>query len=230
MSVETVICAEAITKTYRSGEMDVHALHSVDLTIRSGEFTAIAGPSGSGKTTLLNIISGLDIPTSGRVLLAGKSIGDMNGAELSDFRRDHIGFIFQSYNLIPVLSARENIEYVMMLQGVAQRDRHARVDEILKDVGLDGMAERRTTQLSGGQQQRVAVARAMASNPDLILADEPTANLDSTTGAALLDMMRDLNQTRGMTFVFSTHDSMIMDRARRLVTLKDGQVDSDDVR
>jgi putative ABC transport system ATP-binding protein len=230
MSSNPVIRAEAITKTYRSGEIDVHALKSVDLTIQSGEFTAIAGPSGSGKTTLLNIISGLDEPTSGRVLLAGKSISDMGGGELSDFRRDHIGFIFQSYNLIPVLTARENIEYVMMLQRVSQRDRHARVDEILKDVGLDGMAERRATQLSGGQQQRVAVARAMASNPDLILADEPTANLDSTTGAALLDMMRDLNQTRGMTFVFSTHDQMIMDRAKRLVTLKDGQIDRDDVR
>ena len=230
MSEETVIRAEAITRTYRSGEIQVHALNAVDLIIRTGEFTAIAGPSGSGKTTLLNIISGLDIPTSGRVLLAGKSIGDMNGAELSDFRRDHIGFIFQSYNLIPVLTARENIEYVMMLQGVAQRDRHDRVDEILRDVGLEGMAQRRATQLSGGQQQRVAVARAMASRPDLILADEPTANLDSATGAGLLDVMRDLNRTRGMTFVFSTHDGMIMDRAQRLVTLKDGRIDRDDVR
>jgi len=230
MSSNPVIRAEAITKTYRSGEIEVHALKSVDLTIQSGEFTAIAGPSGSGKTTLLNIISGLDEPSSGRVLLAGKSISDMSGGELSDFRRDHIGFIFQSYNLIPVLTARENIEYVMMLQHVSKKNRHARVDEILKDVGLDGMAERRATQLSGGQQQRVAVARAMASNPDLILADEPTANLDSATGAALLDMMRDLNQTRGMTFVFSTHDQMIMDRAKRLVTLKDGQIDRDDVR
>jgi len=230
MSSNPVIRAEAITKVYRSGEVEIHALNSVDLTIWPGEFTAIAGPSGSGKTTLLNVISGLDTPASGRVLLSGKPISAMSGGELSDFRRDHIGFIFQSYNLIPVLTARENIEYVMMLQGMSQRDRHDRVDEILREVGLDGMAERRATQLSGGQQQRVAVARAMAANPDLILADEPTANLDSATGAALLDMMRNLNQTRGMTFVFSTHDQMIMNRAQRLVTLKDGQIDNDDVR
>ena len=228
---EQLFTLNEVSKIYGDVEAtQVRAVDRVSLTVKRGEFSALVGPSGSGKTTLLNLMSGLDKVSSGEVNLGGKNIAELNGNDLSDYRRDHIGFIFQAYNLIPVLSARENIEYVMMLQGVAQRDRHARVDEILKDVGLDGMAERRTTQLSGGQQQRVAVARAMASNPDLILADEPTANLDSTTGAALLDMMRDLNQTRGMTFVFSTHDSMIMDRARRLVTLKDGQVDSDDVR
>ena len=225
-----VIRAESVSKVYRSGEVDVHALRSVDLVIRRGEFTAIAGPSGSGKTTLLNIVSGLDAPTSGRVLLAGKPISEMSGNELSDFRRDHIGFIFQSYNLIPVLTARENVEYVMLLQGTSDRERRRRVAEILGEVGLEGMEDRRPAQLSGGQQQRVAVARAMASRPDLILADEPTANLDSGTGAALLDMMRELNERRGMTFVFSTHDRMIMDRAKRLVVLKDGQVDRDETR
>ena len=227
---EPVIRSEALTKIYRTGEIEVPALQSVDLTVERGEFTAIAGPSGSGKTTLLNLISGLDRPTSGRVYLAGKAISEMGGGELSDFRRDHIGFIFQSYNLIPVLKVSENIEYVMLLQGISTRDRRDRVAEILEEVGLEGMEDRRPAQLSGGQQQRVAVARAMASRPDLILADEPTANLDSATGGALLDMMRDLNEKKGMTFIFSSHDQMIMDRARRLVSLKDGRIDGDEVR
>jgi len=225
-----VISVQGIRKIYRSGEVEVEALRGVDLTIHSGEFTAIAGPSGSGKSTLLNIISGLDLPTKGQVHLAGQDISTMSGNELSDFRRDHIGFIFQSYNLIPVLTAAENIEYIMLLQGVSPEERHARVQEILQAVGLEGMGDRRPTQLSGGQQQRVAVARAMASKPDIILADEPTANLDSATGAALLDMMRDLNRQHGMTFVFSTHDDMIMERAKRLVILKDGQIASDTTR
>ncbi len=225
-----VIRAEAVSKVYRSGEVEVPALKSVDLTIVRDEFTAIAGPSGSGKTTLLNIISGLDTPTSGRTLLAGRPISEMSGNELSDFRRDHIGFIFQSYNLVPVLKVRENIEYVMLLQGVSERERRGRVAEILKEVDLEGMEERRPAQLSGGQQQRVAVARAMVSQPDLILADEPTADLDSATGAALLDMMRELNEKKGMTFVFSSHDQMVMDRARRLVVLRDGEIVQDEVR
>ncbi len=225
-----VIRAEGVSRVYRSGEVEVLALKSIDLTIVRGEFTAIAGPSGSGKTTLLNIISGLDAPTSGRVLLAGRPISGMSGSELSDFRRDHIGFIFQSYNLIPVLKVRENIEYVMLLQGVSERERRGRVAEILKEVDLEGMEERRPVQLSGGQQQRVAVARAMVSQPDLILADEPTANLDSATGCGLLDMMRELNEKRGMTFVFSSHDQMIMDRAKRLVALRDGEIVEDEVR
>jgi putative ABC transport system ATP-binding protein len=190
----------------------------------------IAGPSGSGKTTLLNIMSGLDIPSDGKVMLSGKFISEMKGNELSDFRRDHIGFIFQSYNLIPVLSARENIEYIMLLQGVAEKERLSRVSEILEDVGLEGMADRKPGQLSGGQQQRVAIARAMVSSPDIILADEPTANLDSSTGSALLDIMRALNEKRGMTFVFSTHDSMIMERAKRLILLKDGSISKDEIR
>ncbi len=225
-----VIRTEAVSKVYGSGEVEVGALKDVSLRIVRGEFSAIAGPSGSGKTTLLNVVSGLDKPTSGSVFLAGRRISELNGRELSDFRRDHIGFVFQSYNLIPVLTARENIEYVMLLQGVPGVERRRRVSEVLKALGLEAMENRRPTQLSGGQQQRVAVARAIAARPDLILADEPTANLDSTTGSALIDMMRELNEKMGVTFLFSSHDQMIMDRARRLLILKDGQIDRDETR
>jgi putative ABC transport system ATP-binding protein len=227
---EEVIRIQDVSRVYSTDGLDVHALRLLSLSIRQGEFTAIAGPSGSGKTTLLNIMSGLDIPTSGRVMLAGKYINEMKGSELSDFRRDHIGFIFQAFNLIPVLTVKENIEYIMLLQGINEDERRSRVSAILMQVGLEGMERRLPKHLSGGQQQRVAVARAMVSKPDLILADEPTANLDSHTGAALLDMMRELNEKSGMTFVFSTHDSMIMQRAKRLVLLKDGVVDQDEVR
>ncbi len=227
---EEVIKVENISKVYRTEEVEVHALRALNLTIKKGAFTAIAGPSGSGKTTLLNIMSGLDMPTSGRVLLDGRPISELKGSELSDFRRDHIGFIFQSYNLIPVLTVRENIEYIMLLQGVSEAERRSRVSSILRQVGIEGMEGRLPKHLSGGQQQRVAVARAMVSKPDIILADEPTANLDSHTGSLLLDIMRRLNETTGMTFVFSTHDSMIMERARRLVVLKDGEVVSDEAR
>ena len=227
---DDVIKTENVWRTYRTGDVEVHALRDVNLTIERGEFTALAGPSGSGKTTLLNIISGLDLPTSGTAVLAGRPIGSMSGRELSDFRRDHIGFIFQSYNLIPVLSARENIEYVMLLQGVDDTERKQRVAEILEEVGLGGMEDRKPSQLSGGQQQRVAIARAMVSRPDIILADEPTANIDSTTGKDLLDMMLELNRKSGMTFVFSTHEAMVMEHARRLITLTDGSISSDDGR
>ncbi|HDL19638.1 MAG TPA: ABC transporter ATP-binding protein, partial [Nitrospirae bacterium] len=206
---EEIIKVKDVSKVYGMDGVKVQALGSINLGIKNGEFTAIAGPSGSGKTTLLNLMSGLDIPTSGSVMLSGKLISDMKGSDLSDFRRDHIGFIFQSYNLIPVLSVRENIEYVMLLQGIGKDERRSRVGSILSEVGLAGMEKRKPGQLSGGQQQRVAVARAMVTNPDIILADEPTANLDSATGAGLLDMMRELNEKRGMTFVFSTHDAMI---------------------
>lgn len=223
-----LIVAEQVVKNYKDNGVEVQAVRGVDLSISKGEFTAIVGPSGSGKTTFLNIISGLDTPCDGNVKLKGKALAGMKGKELSDFRRDHIGFIFQAYNLIPVLTVEENVEYIMLLQGVPKEERHARVMEILDDVGLKDYAHRRPTQLSGGQQQRVAIARAMVSNPDLILADEPTANLDSKTGAELLDMMRDLNLKKGMTFLFSTHDTMIMERATRVVTLKDGKVVSDE--
>ncbi len=226
--MENVIETRDLCRYFGDEDIRVKALDHVSIEITRGEFTAVIGPSGSGKTTLLHLVGGLDNPTAGQVLLSGTNIADMSGAALSDFRRDHIGFVFQAYNLIPVLSASENIEYIMLLQGVAAAERQRRVKEMLALVGLEGLGERRPRHLSGGQQQRVAVARAMASNPDLILADEPTANLDSATGIALLDIMRDLNQNHGMTFVFSTHDQKIMDRAQRLIYLEDGQVVRDE--
>jgi len=225
-----LILTKQLTKVYSDDGVPVEAIDQIDLKIQSGEFTAIVGPSGSGKTTLLNIISGLDSPTSGEVWLKDVLLSDMSGRELSDFRRDHIGFVFQAYNLIPVLTVRENVEYIMLLQGVPKEERHRRVMEILKDIGLEGYEKRKPTRLSGGQQQRVAVARAMVSRPSLILADEPTANLDSKTGTALLDMMAELNQKTGMTFIFSTHDEMVIRKARRLVTLHDGKIVSDEQR
>ena len=225
-----VIIAEGVTKVYDADGIPVNALNGVDLTIQAGEFTAIVGPSGSGKTTFLNIISGLDAPTEGKVSLAGKVISEMSGNELSDYRRDNIGFIFQAYNLIPVLTVEENVEYIMLLAGVSKAERHKRVIDILKVVGLGGVEDRLPTQLSGGQQQRVAIARAMVSEPTIILADEPTANLDSKTGTDLLEMMRKLNTDTGMTYVFSTHDPLVMERAKRLITLRDGLVESDETR
>ena len=227
---ENVIEIQSVSKVYDTDGVEVHAVNDLSLGIKRGAFTAIAGPSGSGKTTLLNLMSGLDTPSSGKVMLSGKLISEMAGSELSDFRRDHIGFIFQSYNLIPVLTVKENIEYIMLLQGIADSERKERVASMLKQVGLEGMEGRLPKQLSGGQQQRVAVARAMVSEPDIILADEPTANLDSHTASALLDIMRTLNNESGMTFVFSTHDSMIMEKAKRLVLLKDGIIDLDETR
>ena len=225
-----VIVTEGVTKVYAADGVPVNALNGIDLTIQSGEFTALVGPSGSGKTTFLNIISGLDSPTEGSVWLAGKVLSEMSGNELSDFRRDNIGFIFQAYNLIPVLTVEENVEYIMLLAGVPKVERHARVIAMLEAVGLQGVANRVPTQLSGGQQQRVAIARAMVSEPAIILADEPTANLDSKTGADLLEMMCRLNEDTGMTFIFSTHDPMVMEGARRLITLRDGRVDTDEAR
>ena len=225
-----VIVTEGVTKVYAADGIPVNALNGIDLTIQSGEFTALVGPSGSGKTTFLNIISGLDSPTDGKVWLAGKILSEMNGNELSDFRRDNIGFIFQAYNLIPVLTVEENVEYIMLLAGVPKAERHERVIAMLEAVGLKGVANRVPTQLSGGQQQRVAIARAMVSEPAIILADEPTANLDSKTGADLLEMMRRLNAKTGMTFIFSTHDPMVMEGARRLITLRDGRVDTDEAK
>ncbi|MBD3272437.1 MAG: ATP-binding cassette domain-containing protein [Elusimicrobia bacterium] len=223
-----IIRTENIFKTYAENGLPVHAVNGVSIRISPGEFTAIVGPSGSGKTTLLNIISGLDTPNQGTVWLNEKKVNQMSGRELSDFRRDNIGFIFQSYNLIPVLTVNENIEYIMLLQHVPPDERKKRVDAILADVGLEGFAHRLPTQISGGQQQRVAIARAMVSHPSIIMADEPTANLDSKTASELLDIMHALNDKTGMTFVFSTHDRMIMERARRLIQLKDGTVERDE--
>ncbi len=223
-----VIYTDQVVRRFGEGAALVTAVGGVSLTVESGEFAALVGPSGSGKSTLLNLIGGLDEPDEGHIALAGMNLTSMSSAEMSDFRRDHIGFIFQSYNLIPVLSAAENIEYIMLLQGLAAGDRRKRVDEMLKMVGLDGLGHRRPAELSGGQQQRVAVARAMASSPDIILADEPTANLDSKTGVALLETMRELNENEGVTFLFSTHDQKIIERARRLVWLEDGMVTKDE--
>ena len=230
MTSQQVIVTEDLTKTYSANDVPVYALRGINLTITAGEFTAIVGPSGSGKTTFLNIISGLDQPTEGKVWLSKELISNMSGRQLSDFRRDNIGFIFQAYNLIPVLTVGENIEYIMLLQGIPKRERHQRVVDILEVVGLAGYIDRKPPQLSGGQQQRVAIARAMVSQPTIILADEPTANLDSKTGSELLEMMYQLNKKTGMTFVFSTHDQTVMDKAQRLITLKDGLIDSDNMR
>lgn len=226
----TIIRTSELCRYFGDEDTRVKALEKISIEIQEGEFTAIIGPSGSGKTTLLHLVGGLDVPTSGIVELSGINIVKMSGADLSDFRRDHIGFIFQSYNLIPVLSAAENIEYIMLLQGVSATERTRRVEEMLELVGLEGYGDRRPAHLSGGQQQRVAVARAMASRPDIILADEPTANLDSKTGMNLLDTMRELNENQNMTFVFSTHDEKIMRRARRLIHLRDGQVEQDETK
>jgi len=225
-----LVIAQDVKKYYQDNGVEVRAVRGINMNIEPGEFTAIVGPSGSGKTTFLNVISGLDSLTSGKVWLKGNLISEMSGKELSDFRRDHIGFIFQAYNLIPVLTVEENIEYIMLLQGVSKIERKKRVSNILEEVGMEGYEERLPTKLSGGQQQRVAIARAMVSQPSMILADEPTANLDSKTGSDLLDMMRDLNKRTGMTFIFSTHDPMIRRRARRVITLKDGLVDQDEVK
>ncbi len=225
MTDKDVIVAEGVVKTYDDSGVPVHAVRGIDYTLQKGEFTAIIGPSGSGKTTFLNVLAGLDTPTEGKVWLSGKLISDMSGKELSDFRRDHIGFIFQAYNLFPVLTVEENVEYVMLLQGVPPEERHERVLSILEKVGIAEYAGRLPMQLSGGQQQRVAVARAMVSRPSLVIADEPTANLDSKTSGALLDMMRRLNEDTGMTYLFSTHDEIVMRRARKIVIIRDGKID-----
>ncbi|MBN1409737.1 MAG: ABC transporter ATP-binding protein [Spirochaetales bacterium] len=225
-----VILTENVTKTYKEKYVEVKALEGISIKIASGEFTAIVGASGSGKTTFLNLISGIDRVTKGDIWLNGKLISKMKSGELADFRRDNIGFIFQSYNLIPVLNVMENIEYGMILQRINRNERHKRVMEMLNLVNLNGYEKRHPPKLSGGEQQRVAIARAMVTKPLLILADEPTANLDSKTGSMLLDMMRELNRKTKVTFLFSTHDPMIMEKADRIITLKDGQVVDDEVK
>ena len=227
---EIVISSKNVSKHFGEGEAQVHALREVDLDINIGDFAAIVGPSGSGKTTLLNILCGLDKVSSGDIQVSGRSLQDMSGSELAKFRREHIGLVFQAYNLIPVLTVMENIEYVMLLQNVPVAERKERVEKFLTEVGLEGKGNRFPVELSGGQQQRVAIARAMVSHPDIILADEPTANLDSETGVLLLDMMRKFNEEFQMTFVFSTHDPQIMERAKRMVTLTDGHIVSDEIK
>lgn len=219
-----------VKKTYQQGTVEVEALRGVNLSVDEGGFIALAGPSGSGKTTMLNIIGGLDSPDSGSVIVDDHEYDKMSQSELASLRLHRVGFVFQSYNLIPVLSALENVEFVMLLQGVSRAERQARAKAILVDIGLEGMYDRRPAELSGGQQQRVAVARAIVSNPAIVLADEPTANLDSKTGHGLLDIMEQMNLMKNVTFIFSTHDRMVMDHARRLVRLRDGVVVDDHVK
>ena len=221
---------ESVSKIYPQGETEVRALNSLSLAVQPGEFTAICGPSGSGKTTLLNLMGALDKPTSGEVRVDGRRLAELGRRDLSRLRRDRIGFVFQAYNLIPVLTAYENAEMVLRLQGTEERDRRDRVMAVLDDVGLSGLEDRRPNQLSGGQQQRVAIARAIASAPAVVLADEPTANVDSDTADRLLEIMEKLNRERGETFVFSTHDPRVLERARRVVRIVDGQIEDDQTR
>lgn len=225
-----VIKTQGVTKVYNPDKIPVHALNGVDINIEEGEFTAIVGPSGSGKTTLLNIIGGLDRPSDGEVFVGGQDISELSDNQLIDFRKDYIGFVFQAYNLIPVLTAKENVEFVMLLQKRSKEERDQRVKELMDSVGLSDKMDSRPAQLSGGQQQRVAVARALAPKPTFILADEPTANLDSKSTENLLDIMARLNKEENMTFVFSTHDQRVIDRARRVVTLVDGKISQDERR
>jgi len=225
-----VIHTEDLSKIYDEGAVPVHAVNNVHLHIEKGEFTALVGPSGSGKTTLLNLIGGLDTPTSGKVWVHKVDISTLKKNQLIDFRLNNIGFVFQAYNLIPVLTARENIEFVMLLQKSSKEDRQMRIDQLLRETDLIDKADKRPAELSGGQQQRVAVARALASKPQFVLADEPTANLDSKTASNLLDMMARLNKDEGITFIFSTHDQRVIDRAHRVITLVDGAIASDEVR
>jgi putative ABC transport system ATP-binding protein len=224
----SIIRLENVSKTYEDNGVPVNALKEIDLSIKDGDFAAIVGPSGSGKTTLLNVIGGLDQPSSGHVYVKDKDISAMKPNELIGFRLHHIGFVFQAYNLIPVLSATENVEFIMLLQKRPKDERTQRARELLESVGLSDQLDRRPNELSGGQQQRVAVARALASMPSFVLADEPTANLDSASAENLLDMMEKLNLEHGMTFIFSTHDQRVMKRARRVITLRDGKVISDE--
>ncbi|TNF40439.1 MAG: ABC transporter ATP-binding protein [Bacteroidetes bacterium] len=217
-----------VFKTYHDTEVEVKAVNGVTLSFEKGDFAVIVGPSGSGKTTLLNLIGGLDQPSAGEIIVAGHRLSELKPSELIDFRMDHVGFVFQSYNLIPVLTAAENVEFIMSLQKWPKEKRMARTDEMLQSVGLADRHRSRPSQLSGGQQQRVAVARALAPRPQFILADEPTANLDTKSAETLLDIMEKLNREEEMTFIFSTHDVRVMKRARRVITLEDGKVVSDE--
>jgi putative ABC transport system ATP-binding protein len=226
----TVIRTRKLTRVYQDHSVPVTAVDDVSLEIGQSEFTAIVGPSGSGKTTFLNLVGGLDHPTSGRIEVGGVDIAGMGKGDLVGFRLRHIGFVFQAYNLIPVLTARENVEFIMLLQKRPREERVRRSRELLESVGLSGLMDRRPHELSGGQQQRVAVARALASLPSFVLADEPTANLDSESAGNLLDIMERLNREQNMTFVFSTHDPRVVKRARRVITLRDGRVAADEGR
>jgi len=222
-----IITIDKLSKTYQDNGVPVNALKDVTLSVAKGAFMVIAGPSGSGKTTLLNIIGALDTPSSGTIRFEGEDIGTKTKAELSSLRLNKLGFIFQAYNLIPVLTAIENIEFTMMLLGVDAKERVARSIQVMKELSIDELADKRPNEMSGGQQQRVAIARAIVTNPTVVLADEPTANLDSKTGATLLDMMERMNTERGITFLFSSHDQQVIERGKRVVLLQDGQIHSD---
>ncbi|MDA0989228.1 MAG: ABC transporter ATP-binding protein [Verrucomicrobia bacterium] len=225
-----IVSCRGLTKTYQQGAIAVPALRGVDLDIHRGDFATLAGPSGSGKTTLLNMIGGLDRPTSGTVILDGDDLGAVEKSMLADLRLRKIGFVFQSYNLIPVLSAVENIEFVLRLAGVPAADGHARAMQALEDVGLKGLENRRPSHLSGGQQQRVAVARALISRPAIVLADEPTANLDTATAEELIDLMAELNRSLGTTFLMGTHDARVIAHSRRHIEMTDGRITGDETR
>ncbi len=224
----SIVKTENLSKVYNPDTVPVHALRDVSITIEKGEFTSIVGPSGSGKTTLLNMIGGLDKPTSGTVRINGEEISKMKDSERIDFRLKNIGFVFQHYNLIPVFTARENVSFIMLLQNRNKKEIQQRADELLEKVGLGNRKDARPVQMSGGEQQRVAVARALASEPKFILADEPTANLDTDSAMNLLDIMNRMNREQNITFVFSTHDQRVIDRARRVITMVDGAIDKDE--
>ena len=224
----TIIETKNLHKIYKESEIEVHAVRGIDLSFEQGEFTAIVGPSGSGKTTFLNMIGGLDKPTEGEIVIDGVNINTLKGSKLIDFRLRKIGFVFQAYNLIPVLTAKENVEFIMNLQKRPKKERIERAENLLKAVGLGDRLNARPSKLSGGQQQRVAVARALASKPMFILADEPTANLDSESTRNLLDIMENLNKEENITFIFSTHDSRVVEKARRVITVDDGKIVSDE--
>ncbi|MEQ9502841.1 MAG: ABC transporter ATP-binding protein [Deltaproteobacteria bacterium] len=227
---EPIVKLDEVTKTYPQGNQTIAAVAGLSLQIEPKEFTALCGPSGSGKTTTLNLIGALDVPTSGTIVVEGHDISHMSRAELATVRRDRIGFVFQAYNLIPVLTAYENAEFVLALKKVPADERRRRVLDMLDAVGLAGLEDRRPDELSGGQQQRVAIARAIVGKPAIVLADEPTANVDSENAEALLDIMQDLNETHGVTFLFSTHDERVMRRAKRIVHLRDGALDHEENR
>lgn len=225
-----IIETRDVTKVYNPDKVPVHALNGISLEIEKGEFTSIVGPSGSGKTTLLNMIGGLDEPTKGKVMVNGHDLFSMKENKLIDFRLNHIGFVFQAYNLIPVLTAKENVSFILQMQGKEKAEYEERSMELLRAVGLEDKIDKRPSELSGGQQQRVAVARALASKPDFVLADEPTANLDSISSKNLLNMMLQLNEEEDITFIFSTHDQRVVERARRVVTLVDGRINKDKIK
>ena len=229
-SREHIVSLIDVMKTYQQGKVEVHAVNGVSLDIDVGDFAVLCGPSGSGKTSLLNLIGGLDLPTSGEIRVDGIGLASLDKTELSNVRKNRIGFVFQAYNLIPVMTAYENAEFVLNLQGVSEAECRDRVMETLKAVGLEGLENRRPDEMSGGQQQRVAIARAIVTRPAIVLADEPTANVDSHTAESLLDLMQQLNSEHGITFLFSTHDQHVIERARRVIRVHDGKIESDETR